>query len=281
MDEEPTVAERSVARGAAAPTTAGDAPTSALPGDAAPRRTGHVRAATSRDAATSGDAAAGVAAAAWVRQLFELSPAEVEQRPRVCAHRPCLVVLIGAGVSVFLVASGDDDDSSPTTQATDRTVTETKQGTTDSTEPTTDSTEPTLPSGSDFAAFTADTGGYSADLPTGGGWSEPRERQVNPGLWEVTSAGPGGMELLINYTPDEPASVTPDDSCVPVDHPAFSDARKCVFRGGAFEVCQRSRCIDYLLNDGSSGPGYAVLVGGGDPDEAEQIADRVASSFSP
>jgi hypothetical protein len=273
IDEKPTVAERSVARGAAAPTTTGDAPTSALPATLPPAAP-----ATYVPPAHAMSPPQATPPPAWPQQHqyggYTGSVPPKSNNTLVFALVALLILVIGAGVAVFIVASGGDDDSSPTTQATDRTVTETQQS-------TTDSTEPTLPSGSEFEAFTADTGAYSADLPTGGGWSGPRERQVNPELWEVTSVGPDGMELLINYTPGEPASVTPDDSCVPVDHPAFSDARKCVFRGGAFEVCQRSRCIDYLLNDGSSGPGYAVLVGGGDPDEAERIADRVASSFRP
>jgi hypothetical protein len=58
-------------------------------------------------------------------------------------------------------------------------------------------------------------------------------------------------------------------------------AEKCVFRGGGFDACNRTQCVDYLLNAGADGPGWAVLVGGGPPSRSEAIARRVAESLTP
>jgi hypothetical protein len=186
------------------------------------------------------------------------------------------VALVALGVAAaLLLTGGNDEEKDPTTTQASTTTTPTAEPTTTATEP------PELPASNRFASFTSADSGFRADLPTGAEWSEPEESAPNDELFAVTQDGPDGLEIVINYTPGEAARVTPADSCNPVEHPEFSLAEKCVFRGGNFEACKRTQCVDYLLNDSSDGPGWAVLVGGGPPSRSEAIARRVAESLVP
>jgi serine/threonine-protein kinase len=186
------------------------------------------------------------------------------------------LVAVGVAAAVVLSTQGDGDD--PTTQATTTqpATSETEETTTDTTQP------PELPAtATRFEQYRSEASGFQADLPTGSGWSEPTESSPSDQLFAVTLDGPDGLELVINYTPGEAAQITPSDSCRAVDHPEFAQAQKCVFSGGRIDACQRTQCVDYLLNDGPDGPGWAVLVGGGPASRSEAIARRVADSFTP
>ena len=258
--EAPTAAERSVATGAAAPSTvAGVAP--AAPTFVPPP----VPVASHHEAPTAS------------------LPPQRSNAP-LWALVAVLLVALGVGGALLLANSGGDDPETTTAAAgTDSTVTTTETAeTTETTEATEEGTLPPGGSGAEsLETFVSDAGGFSVDVPAGADWTTPQERRVNPGLWEVRTEGPSGLEVIVNYTPEEAASVQPADSCAAVDHPEFSLARKCVFRGGTIDVCQTSTCIDYLLNDSTGGPGYAVLVGGGTRAQAEDIADAMAASFVP
>lgn len=271
----PALAERSVATGAAAPNTVADTvaprqqpppppyapPTSPLPIHAHHEAQTHV-----------------------------LPP----RRSNTPVYVLAAVALLALGLAVGLVVTtqGGDEPAGTTAAGTGGDTQRSTAGpTTESGERTSTSEDPSTPveklppggrgGGTRFDPFASELGPYRVLVPAGAGWSQPRERQLNPGLFEATASGPGGLELIINYTPDEAASISPATSCRPTDHPQFAQARKCVFSGGSLDVCRSSRCVDYLLNDSSGGPGYAVLVGGGDPDDAERIADRVAASLEP
>ena len=185
-----------------------------------------------------------------------------------------VAVAIGVAIAVVLATGGGDEATDPTTT----------QASTTTTERTTTTTEdpPQLPPGGPrFERYVSTDSGFQADVPTGDGWSEPEESSPNDQLFAVTLDGPDGLELIINYTPGEAAQITPADSCRLVDHPEFDEAQKCVFRGGSIEACERTQCVDYLLNDSPDGPGWAVLVGGGPPSRSEAVARRVAESLVP
>ena len=276
--EAPTVAERSVATGAAAPTTVAASPHAAPP----PPRHG-----PPPPPAEATYVPPPAPVASHHESPTASLPPQRSSAP-LWALVGLLLVALGVGAALLVVSSGDDEDAPQSTSAagTERTVTTTETTETTETGETTDGTLPPGGGGSgsgdpSLETFVSDAGGFSVDLPSGAGWTTPRERQVSPGLWEVSTTGPDGLEVLVNYTPDEPASIQPSDSCTPVDHPEFSLARKCTFRGGTIDVCQTSTCVDYLLNDSTGGPGYAVLVGGGSRAEVEDIAADVAASFVP
>ena len=263
----PPAAERSVATGAAAPPTQVGA-TVAAPYEAA---TNVLPASTPPPSAPP---SAPPAAPPPAPPAPQWSPPQRPNRWPLFAGIAVALAALGVAAALLLTA-GDDEGEDPTTSQASTVTTTTTGPTTTTTEP------PTLPQSTQFATYTSADSSFRADLPTGDEWSEPEESSPNDQLFAVTQEGPDGLELLVNFTPGEAARVTPADSCDPVDHPQFSEAQKCVFKGGGIEACNRTQCVDYLLNDSDAGPGWAVLVGGGPPSQSEAIARRVAESLVP
>ena len=206
-------------------------------------------------------------------------PAQRKSNTPLIAALAVVAVAIGVAIAVVLATRGGDETSDPTTTQATTTTT----GPTTETQPTTTTTDPPElpPGGPRFERYVSADSGFQADVPAGAGWSEPEESSPNDQLFAVTLDGPDGLELIINYTPGEAAKITPADSCNPVEHPQFEEAQKCVFRGGSIEACERTQCVDYLLNTSPDGPGWAVLVGGGPPAQSEEVARRVAESLVP
>jgi hypothetical protein len=124
-----------------------------------------------------------------------------------------------------------------------------------------------------------DGGGFQAMLPTGAGWGSPSEsRPTDSELYRTNLRGPGGLFVVIDHTPYEPATFGGEYvSRTDVDHPVFGTAVRYEFQGGSIPECRQSRCVDYILNDGASG--FAVLAGGGV--KASAIAEAVAMSLVP
>jgi hypothetical protein len=124
---------------------------------------------------------------------------------------------------------------------------------------------------------------FQARIPTGGGWAEPSQSEPNPGkLFRTNVRGPHGLFVIIDFTPFETAKFGGGyDSRTEVGQTAFGSATRYVFRGGRIPECQRTTCIDYIINSGgtSGGSGFAVLAGGGDA--AAGIAQTVAESVTP
>jgi hypothetical protein len=134
-----------------------------------------------------------------------------------------------------------------------------------------------------YRDYTPSTLGYSASIPTGSGWSEPLESEPTAGrLFRTTVDGPDGMLVLIDYTPEEPASFGYNEqSATPVAHPLFDSATAYVFTGGIVPECETAQCIDYILNDSGTKAGYAVLVGGSDDfAQAQRIGRAVMQSLA-
>ncbi len=193
-----------------------------------------------------------------------------------------LLLVAVAGVIVALLVTGTlggDDEDEPRTSAETttaersepepETVTETK-------------TAPDEPAATRFEPFTSEAGAFEALLPSGGDWSEPDVTTVGEGILRTRLAGPDGLEVIIDHTPNEAATFKPANRCEQTSLPGVPYAAKCVFRGGSLEPCQRARCVDYLMNAGVDGPGWGVLVGGTeDFAETERIASRIAESLTP
>jgi hypothetical protein len=134
-----------------------------------------------------------------------------------------------------------------------------------------------------YRSYTPSTGGYTASIPTGSGWSEPLESEPTPGrLFRTTVDGPGGTIVLIDYTPAEPAMFGHDaQSTTPVEHPLFDSATEYVFTGGIVDECEGSHCVDYILNSSAIEAGYAVLVGGNaDLAQSRRIGRSVMRSLA-
>lgn len=132
-----------------------------------------------------------------------------------------------------------------------------------------------------FTPFTTLNGGWAADVPTGGGWSEAVETQLNPGLHRTTFTGPSGAVLIVDSTPSETPTYSGDIARTPIGHPIFSGVEQLVFRGNTtVSPCETSYCVDYLIPSGEGG--YAVLAGGpGSFAALQSIAESVMLSLTP
>lgn len=133
-----------------------------------------------------------------------------------------------------------------------------------------------------FTTYTDGAAGWTAEIPTGGGWSQPTQSQPTPGaLFETQLVGPDGLFLVVDYTPNEAPSFggAPVDSRTTVSTPNFGTVEKIVFQGNSnFPLCDAGLCVDYLVPSGSGG--YGVLAGGGgDLSDAEAVAERVLATL--
>lgn len=125
--------------------------------------------------------------------------------------------------------------------------------------------------------------GFEALLPTGGGWGEPVESEPEPGvIYRTTVRGPNGALVLVDYTPDEPAVFGRDfTSRTKVDQPVFGTATEYLFSGSKVPECNTSPCVDYIINDKTTGQGFAVLGGGGDTSVTIPMAKKIMESLVP
>ena len=193
-----------------------------------------------------------------------------------------LALVAVAGVIIALLVTGTlgGDDEEPASTSAD---TSTAERTTDEPETVTETeTAPDDPEPTRFERFTSEAGDFEALLPGGAAWSEPEVSTPSDGILRTRLAGPDGLEVIIDHTPGEAATFKPADRCRQTSLPGVPYAAKCVFSGGSLEPCRRARCVDYLMNAGVDGPGWGVLVGGSDDfAETERIAGRIAESLTP
>lgn len=139
-------------------------------------------------------------------------------------------------------------------------------------------TAPT-PTDTSYTTFTGPA--FQARIPTGPGWGSPSNSEPTPGrLFRTNLRGPSGLFVIIDFTPFEAASFGGSySSRTVVGQTAFGQAVRYVFQGGRLPECQQSACYDYIINDRSTGRGFAVLAGGGS--DAAAIARTVAESVTP
>lgn len=123
---------------------------------------------------------------------------------------------------------------------------------------------------------------YTADIPSGGGWSPPTESNPTGGdILRTSLRGPDGTLLLIDRTPSEVPALGGGYDFASTDlQTNFGTAT--VYRISQSESlpdCNGRPCVDIFISDGSGG-GWAVLAGGPNLAIAEQIARTVAQSIS-
>lgn len=217
--------------------------------------------------------------------------------------RVALVLVVGLVAAGGLVACGGDDESSEDVEARiaaeredaaqqarqQQRIKQLEKDLEDAGEADAGSTTPApaeVPADSEFAprsfkTYSSVQGGWQAEVPTGGGWSEGVDTQVNAGLFRTTFTGPAGAVLIVDSTPNEAPTYSGDVSRTPVSHPIFTGVEKLVFRGNtSVSPCETSVCVDFLMPSG--GGGYAVLAGGpGSFPELESIAETTMLSLSP
>jgi serine/threonine protein kinase len=276
---EPTLAERSVATGAAAPGAA--APGAAAAGFPAPPPRPTV-AAPPPPPQRPGPPTSPTTPLPPTPRWAPAPPPERSRTGPLIAVLAVVLLAAGVGAGVLLASGGSKSKDKSTTDT--RARTKKKGGGITSTADTPTKTPPgsQTPPAAPLTYSPYATTGYATVLPAGDGWSPRRESVVNNAIYQTKTAGPDGTVVIVDYTPALPAVFKPASSCTAIDHPAFPSAEKCVFRGGKYPQCQSSTCVDYLLNSTSSGPGYAVLVGGGtDPGRTQVIAKRVSDALVP
>lgn len=134
-----------------------------------------------------------------------------------------------------------------------------------------------------FSYTTYNGPAFQARIPTGAGWGSPSSSQPTPGqLFRTNVRGPNGLFVIIDFTPYETAKFGGSySSRTVVGQTAFGSAVRYEFQGGSIPECQRSRCVDYIINDPATGQGFAVLAGGGtgSADIARTVAESVVPTF--
>ena len=137
---------------------------------------------------------------------------------------------------------------------------------------------------SSFASYRSTEPGfeYSAELPSGNGWSEEAGTLVNPELYETEVRGPDGYFVVVDYTPNElPDPGVTAEPRGEVSHPEFGSATEYSLpESEAYPECSPSSpCVDYIVEDGQGG-GWGVIAGGPDEEVSAELAAQVAESIS-
>lgn len=213
----------------------------------------------------------------------ELSARGARRRSRLAALAAALAALaVGAGTAVVATSGGrDSQQTGPGGKAPEER--RASPGNTDGGGPTLKRTTTVAgaPSGVTYRAYTPSSSGYTASIPTGAGWSPPAESEPTPGRrYRTTINGPGRLFALIDYTPKEPAAFHSDyEVRQEVAQPAFGSAIRYVSSEIAEPLCEGTTCVDYIVNAGDRGPGYAVLAGGDPLSRAERVARKITESL--
>jgi hypothetical protein len=157
--------------------------------------------------------------------------------------------------SLVLGACGGDSEDGDTTVSTVSTVVIQQEVESDDDKGPIPTTRDTSPSTVAYEQFISTHGGFSADIPTGDGWSGPQETVEGDGqIYRTTFTGPDGLSILIDFTPDiRPEFNGSYDSKQTVPQPVYGEATEIVFTGGAFPQCDLG-CVDYLIPDNGTSP---------------------------
>jgi hypothetical protein len=119
-----------------------------------------------------------------------------------------------------------------------------------------------------YTPYSASTGDWQAELPSGNGWQAPAERQLGGGdRNRVTVQGPGEAVLLIDHTPSAAARFGGKyRSTRELTQPWF---------GSMTEYRLGDNSVGYVLNGSESGPGFRVFAIGVSPAVARRVADSL------
>jgi hypothetical protein len=119
-----------------------------------------------------------------------------------------------------------------------------------------------------YVPFSAGSGDWQAELPSGNGWQQPAQTQPRPGrLYRVTVRGPAGAVLLIDHMPSAAARFgSKYESRRELTQPWF---------GSMTEYKLADDSVGYVLNASEAGPGFRVFASGADPAVARRVANRL------
>jgi hypothetical protein len=187
--------------------------------------------------------------------------------PTLVAALLATVLVLGVAVALLLGGSGDNSSTrasrGKTSSSSGTTTSKTNASAPRKTSSGAASTPapPAAVAAIPTAGYTAAAGGYTAQVPSGGGWSNQGERNTN-GIIRTTFTGPGGQQLWIDATP----TMAPGfgrEGRTQIQMRTLTGPLGTIagyrFIGAPTDVCATG-CVDYQLDLG--GRGYAVLAGG-------------------
>jgi hypothetical protein len=199
-----------------------------------------------------------------------------------------VIAVLALGVIGTLALGGDDDDEPRDVAAGTATETTTEaepERTEPSTEPededgggsgaaTEEERAPAEPEPDRAAApeparytpYSASTGDWQAELPSGNGWQPPAERQLGGGRrTRVTVRGPSGAALVIDHTPSQPARFGSK----------YRSSRELAQAsvGSMTEYRLSDDAVGYILNVGEGG--FRIFATGVDGPVARRVADSL------
>ena len=119
-----------------------------------------------------------------------------------------------------------------------------------------------------YTPYSASSGDWQAELPSGNGWQPPAERQLGAGRRNrVTVQGPGEAVLLIDHMPAAAARFgSKYRSRRELAQPWF---------GSMTEYRLGDNSVGYVLNGSEGGPGFRVFAIGVSPAVARRVADSL------
>jgi hypothetical protein len=117
-----------------------------------------------------------------------------------------------------------------------------------------------------YTPYSASSGDWQAELPSGNGWGEPSETQLGGGRrLRVSVRGPAGAALVIDHTPSEPARFgSKYRSRRELPQPSV---------GSMIEYSLSDDAVGYVLNAGEGG--FRVFATGVEGPVARRVADSL------
>ena len=210
---------------------------------------------------------------------------------RTLGYAAAVVVVFALIVGGALALGGDDDDepreaaSAPATTAEGSTTTEPERtetqarpedepdGGASAEEPPAEPAPETEPAPAPaaeparYVPFSASSGDWQAELPSGNGWQQPAERQLGGGRRiRVTVRGPEGAALVIDHTPAEPARFGSK----------YRSSRELpqASVGSMTEYRLSDDAVGYVMGAGDGG--FRVFATGVDGPVARRVADSLS-----
>jgi hypothetical protein len=118
-----------------------------------------------------------------------------------------------------------------------------------------------------YVPFSASSGDWQAELPSGNGWQQPAERQLSGGRRiRVTVRGPEGAALVIDHTPAAPARFGSK----------YRSSRELpqASVGSMTEYRLSDEAVGYVMGAGDGG--FRVFATGVDGPVARRVADSLS-----
>ena len=208
---------------------------------------------------------------------------------RTLGYAAAVVVVFALIVGGALALGGDDDDepreaaAPPATTAEGSTATEAERTETQAqpddgrdggatveepaAEPEPEPAPAPAAEPARYAPYSASSGDWQAELPSGNGWAQPAERQLGGGRrLRVTVRGPAGAALVIDHTPSAPARFGSK----------YRSSRELpqASVGSMTEYRLSDDAVGYVMSAGDGG--FRVFATGVDGPVARRVADSLS-----